>query len=201
MKRKAFLLISLTTIILLSACLLPSCGHAPKRNFSDQDLLINVSVLPEHWALLDIYTMDNEEGEESGKTIIFYKTDTPYLVRAGEDVFHYSSAHRASWHYRRLEKYYFTPNIRETPPVVPKGFDFVSTAADQWRFGCMDTTFSPTPAFGKRSTICQYIAQYDEFLIYASITTQVDGQAMVSMKEVQRFIEAIDRKMARYLAP
>ena len=187
---------------LVITALLSACGRAPERNFSDQDLLVDVSVLPDNWALLDIYTMDNDEGEESGETIIFYKMDTPYLVRAGQYVFRYSSTRRAAWHYRRLEDAHFRQNNPQyTPWTIPEGFSFSSSTADQWRFGCADSTFSPAPEFGNIRTICLYWAQYDEFLVYVTITTHVEEQEMASMDDVYQFISAVDQRMAQYLSP
>lgn len=182
--------------------LLSGCARAPERDFSDQDLLVGVSVMPENWALLDVYTLDNEEGEKSGADITFYKTDTLYLVRGGQTVYRYSSVRRAAWHYRRLEDVHFSENNpRYTPWTVPEGFVFISSTVDQWRFECADSTFSPTPEFGKVSTICQYWAQYDEFLIYVTLKTRVDEQVMISMDDVYRYLEAVDQRMTQYLAP
>jgi len=196
MNRKFWLVTCLGFVVLLSAC-----GRTPERNFSDQDLLVDVSVMPENWALLDIYTMDNEEGEKSGKKITFYKTDTPYLVRAGQDVFRYSSIRRAAWHYRRLEEGFNDNNPRTTPWITPEELSFSSTVAEQWRFACADSTFSPAPEFGKVRTICKYLAQYDEFLVYVTMTIRVDEQEMASLDDVYGFIEAVDQKMAQYLGP
>lgn len=187
-------------VLLLCLVILLGCGSAPKRDFADADLLIDVHNMPENWAVAEYSeTTRDEEGQISGAHISFYYTETSFFVRGGEHIYRYRSTSRADRHYRRLEDYRFTPNIRQTVSVVPEGFTFSSITAAQWRFGCMYTTFSPTPEFGNGRTICQFLAQYDEFIVYFTITTQVEDETMITIDQVQAILEAIDKKMSQYL--
>jgi hypothetical protein len=187
-------------LIILCLGFLWGCGSARERTFADADLLIEAHNMPEHWAVAEYSaTTRDEEGQISGAYISFYYTETAFFVRGGEDIYRYGSISRADRHYRRLEDSVFTPNIRQTVSVVPEGFTFSSITADQWRFACHESTFSPTPEFGNVRTICQFLAQYDEFIVYFTITTQVEDEAMTTIDQVQSIIETIDQKMGRFL--
>ena len=197
--KSAKLLLSVS--VLLGGILLSQC--APKRDFVDKELLVDVSIMPETWDLLRaVIVDDHDEGEESSARITFYKTNTAYLVRGGETVYRFRSTSRAGRQYWRMESRYYGVSPRHiTTWEMPNGFTFSSLSANQWRFVCSDTTFSPTPEFGEVSTVCVYPAQYAEFVVFSPITTKVNDEMMIEIKDVQHFVEAIDQKMVQHLDP
>jgi hypothetical protein len=145
---------------------------------------------------------EDEEGQESGAKIIFYVVDTHYLARSGEEVYRYNSEQRAARHYERIRNTYFNDDRASltTPWTIPEGFTFVSVFADQWHFGCAGSNFSPVPEMGAQRTICIYLAQYQEFLVFFTITTEVDAEIMIDIKDIVHIVEAMDARMDQYLS-
>ena len=197
------LLRAIIPVLLLSCAFLAGCLPAPERDFLDADLLIDVSVMPGNWDMYQWSDSTNEgEGQESGASVGFYVVGSPYLVHGGERIYRYTSERRATWHYERLEKYYFNDERASltTPWIIPDGFTFASMSADQWRFGCAGSNFSPVPEMGTESTICMYLAQYQEFLVFFTITTEVDDEVMIDIDEIVHIVEAMDARMSEYLS-
>jgi len=195
--------LNLSGFLILFCTLLSGCLHAPERNFSDADLLIDASEMPDRWAVRNsIDATEDEEGQASGAEIIFYVVDTPYFARSGERVYRYTSEQRAAWHYERIRNTYFNDNRASltTPWTIPEGFTFVSVLADQWRFGCAGASFSPVPEMGANSTNCIYLAQYQEFLVFFTITTEVDADVMIDTEDIVRIVKAMDARMDQYLS-
>jgi hypothetical protein len=175
-----------------------SCATAPSRQFLDQDLLLEQSVVPEDWTLLKSsnYPFDDEQGQISGAYIIYdYKT-LSIFARFGEDVYRYSSISKAKRHYTRMEKELFNEHsaYASTPIEIPAGFTFTSQSADQWRFGCYGNTFLYDDL-----TRCQYLARYDEFLIDVVFPQYAEGQELISLDEIQQILSNIDEIVTRML--
>lgn len=193
-------------MLLAYLALLYGCGSAPERSFADADLLIDESDLPNGWALTQTGVIErttDDEGQESGASVSFYATDTTYSARMIERVFRYRSTHDASWHYSRQEKESLNDKgfYRTTPWQTPPGFTFTSALASQWRFACAGSSFTLGLDPSTHSTICVYLAQYDEFLIFFSAKMEIDGQTLITVSELEQVIEAIDRKMVEHLSP
>ena len=69
--------------LLLLAVFISACGvSSPPRDFTDVDLLIYRSVMPDNWSRLEVSSkwLENE-GQESGAYISFYATNTTFLDR------------------------------------------------------------------------------------------------------------------------
>lgn len=170
-----------------------SCTSAPSRQFLNQDLLLDVSAVPDEWELLKSsnFPFDDEQGQISGAHVIYqYNYNVvPVFARIGESVYRYSSTSNAQWHYSRMEKILFNENsaYASTPIEPPPGFIFTSQSADQWRFGCYGNTFLYADLIR-----CQYLAQYDEFLINAVFPQFAQGQELISIDEIQQILTNID---------
>lgn len=193
-------------IVVLCGSLLSACQSAPVREFADADLLISEGALPTNWALTEDGVSERiprGEGEESGAAVSFYATDTIYDARMIEYVYRYSSAGKAAWHYDRREKEVFNDAsfYRTSPWQVPSGFTFSSSLANKWRFGCAGSSFTIGPSTGSTSTICTYLAQYDEFLVVFHADRDIDGSTVITVSELQQVVEAIDQKMSENLNP
>jgi hypothetical protein len=185
--------IFLNQILVGLIVVLTSCTTAtPSREFYIQDLLISVDILPSNWYLCEGPGKKGvNEGQEEGVFITF-ETEAPVIVRAGEDVFRYSSQRKADRHFNRFKNDYFNDNsvYNLTPWAIPEELPFVSTVADQSHFSCA------LKSFGYESTICIYLAQYDEFLVFSTATVQAEGKKYMDFAELEFFLSAIDQEMA-----
>jgi hypothetical protein len=206
MKKNNCLLLVLSPIVFIclvgSILLLGYYLPVSKRSFSEADLLIDITSMPNGWKIAErivSYPYD-KEGAENLAIQNFNYSDTFYSVKAGEDVFRYRNQFAASLHYWRLEKYYLEQSARDvTPWVTPEGFSFNSNHANQWRYACAYNTFSPSPEFGDKAKICQYLAQYDEFVIKFGITMEIDESTFITQDKVQQIIQDVDERMMQYL--
>jgi hypothetical protein len=191
--------------LFLLAVFISACGvSSPPRDFADADLLIGKSVMPDNWSMLEVSSKWLwNEGQEGGTYITFYATNTTFLVRGGEDIYRFKNASRAAWHYKRFEREHFNDDryYITTPWEVPEGFKFFKSLANQCRFACAGDNFSLGTLTGKTATICIYLAQYEEYLIFFSITIERDGVYYISVEEIAPILEAIDHKMGQYLYP
>lgn len=158
--------------------------------------------MPEGWALSEFAARhDADEGEENSAYRTFYIPDAPYLIKSGEDIYRYEKKGLADWNYKRLQKKLMTPTYYEISSwETPGDFKFISSSAKQWRFACAYSTFSPSPEFGKQSKNCRYLAQYEEYIVLFTITTEVDQATFVSIQEIVSILEKVDTRMASYLS-
>lgn len=175
--------------------LVVGCSSAPPaRDFAIQELLIDEDHYPSDWVLCE--GPGNKlanEGQEEGVYITF-DTDAPVLVRSGEDVFRYASQRKAARHYDRFERDYFNDNsvYTLTPWTLPVELPYVSTVANQSRFACAKKEF------GYRSTICIFIGQYEEFLVFATATIEAEGVDYMEFSELEVILKAIDQAKANH---
>lgn len=184
---------SLFVVVLGLLMLLSACQtSAPERGFAAQDLLIDEGVVPPGWSLYkgptDILA---NEGQAAGAFITFH-TDAPVIVRAGENVYQYASRRKAARHYARFERDYFNDDsvYNLTPWELPAELPYGSSVANQSRFGCAEKSF------GYRSTICGFLGQYEEFLVFSTATVAAEGEQYMTMAELEPILRAIDQKMA-----
>ena len=188
--------------LILIGMLLISCIQHTQRDFTDADLLIDKAEIPNDWSVFEVSSeWLSNEGQESGVDLIFQANNTELLVRGGETIYRYKNSLIALWNYKRFERenfndqgYYVTSRW-----VIPDGFTFTGSVADRWRFACAGDNFSLGSLTGKTSTICIYLAQYEEFLVFSPITIERDGVYYITMEEITHLVDAIDHKMGQYL--
>jgi hypothetical protein len=191
-------------ILVLLFNLLTGCRSAPQRDFSDRDLLIDEQAMPENWEFLESAASKElfRVGELSGARISFQAKNSPYyIVRGGEDIYRYSSSFRAAWRYKAISKSHLTPNIAGEVWSKPDEIEFVSPWADRQVIVCQERESKLWGEFSGYRNVCEYLAQYDEFLISFIITTSVEGQQYITMDEVEKIIEEVDQKVGAYLNP
>jgi hypothetical protein len=160
--------------------------------------------MPSGWTLdRIIQSINDNEGQGSGASAGFSAESPPYYARALESLYRYDSSGKVARHYDRFEQTYFNDDsiYRTTPWDVPVGFSFSSSTATKWRFGCAGSNFNIGPQDGTTSTICNYLAQYDEFLVFFTVTIQIDDQSFLTTSELVSLVEAIDQKISDYLHP
>ncbi len=183
--KKSF--VSLFGVLLL----ITGCAKSPHRNFLDQDLLFNASVLPAGWEFVDKNDISygDTEGQISGAYEHYYNALSPYWNRVGETVYRYANASKARWHYGRMEKELFNDQnyYSSSPWQVPSAVTFTSQSADHWRFGCAGSTF-----LYENDVNCVYLAQYDEFIIQITFAHQVNGEENISLENIQQILNHVD---------
>jgi hypothetical protein len=159
--------------------------------------------MPPAWPVVEQSDSEENEGQVSGAYIIVANTETHYLDRAEENIFRYSRASRAEWQYNRLKEYYFYDggSNQTTPYQTPSGFIFSSLSAQHWKFACSESNFAFGSTAGKTSTDCEFLAQYQEFVIRFGITTEVENTQFISIAQIVPIIKAIDSKMSSNLNP
>jgi hypothetical protein len=188
-------------LFILISLLVCNCAP-PSRNFKDSDLLINQSAMPANWTLVETDNSVENEGQKSGAFIAFQFEGTSYWDRGGEKIYRHSDSLTAAFRYKQFENDYFNDKsvYRTTPWQVPDGFEFSSSLAKQWRLACAGSNFG-IPDSQIPDKLCIYLAQYDEFLVFFSITKEVNGESTITIEQVASIVKAIDEKMEIYLKP
>jgi len=191
----------IATLLFLLGIVIGCTQSTPKRNFQDNELLLQLSDLPKGWVPAE--STDNgieNEGAEQYSIRYFQYQLTSYIVKSGEDLYRYRDIGIAYRNYKWFEKYYFSQSARDvTPWETPLEFTFTSSSANRWHFACALSSFSPTPEFGKESKICTYLAQYEEYVVNFGVTIEVNNQVFMSIEDVTKVIEIIDQRMRKYL--
>lgn len=194
------LVISGVAYLLFTTCHTP----APKRDFVEVDLLIDVADMPNKWQEAEYSANDpyDKEAAENNAFRYFRYTDTPYLAKAGEDIYRYKNQSLAARNYQWFEREYLEPsNYDITSWQTPEGFEFHSAFANRWSFVCAYNTFSPAPEFGHKARICQYLAQYQEFIVLFGITIERDDKIFITVNDVRTILVKLDEKIGKYLEP
>jgi len=194
--------IKMAVILILFCISLSACSIKSKQNIQPFELLIGKEVIPEGWEEVEYSeeTAENE-GQEIGSYIIFQQTDSEFFVRIGESIYKYSSIRKAKWHYNRFLKNFFNKNYYDlTEWVKPYDFNFESAYTDNWQFACAIKQEIFQLDESKTSEICQFIAQYDEFLVYSSIKKASDDVEHLSYIEILNLIIEMDRNITEKLS-
>jgi len=167
-------------------------GGTARPAVDPAQLLLDVSAYPVGWELCESgkylagkASPNLTEGAEEVAFEAFCTADPE--ARSGERIYRFRSAGRAASKYGEFR-------WRQFPDFpggwwTPEGLAYVSDVADQWYFGCTDQWF-------EGETVCGLAAQYDEYFVFFSATTIVDGQEVLSVEDLARMLQGIDRKMA-----
>jgi uncharacterized protein YcfL len=185
--------------ILVCVCATVGCEAPLHDDVTDEELLILPSDFPKDYVMIDYSeTLSDSDGQVSGAYMIMTSTRVNVIARGGEKIYRYNSQGMAAYTYQRFQ-IYIQPTARATPIPTPDGFYFSSTFADQWVFGCTSRTFQPSGDFADVTDICVFLAQYDEFFIFFTITIKTDGVETIKMENVNKILKAIDDKMIEKL--
>jgi hypothetical protein len=181
-------------ILLWFAIFVVGCTAQPQRNFTDQDLLFDDSIVPAGWEFVEANEVSPgvDEGQTSGAYKTYYNALIPYWARLGETVYRYAKVSQARWHYGRMQKEIFNDQAyyNTTPWQSPSEFTFSSQSANQWRFGCAGSAF-----IHENDVDCIYLAQYEEFTVMMTFANQVNGQESLSLEDIQRIVTHVDERV------
>jgi hypothetical protein len=169
-----------------------------KRGFTTSDLLIDSSTFPVGWQVSAVSSPTERLGQIGGSQIEF-RASVPILVGAVQSVFRFRSSASAASRFDRMQPSWFNSNSVSsiTPWVVPGQLPYYSAVADKSRFACHDTDV------GGRATICQFMAQYNEYIvIFHTVMTPEDmqPQSYMTFASLERILKAIDERMRFYLS-
>lgn len=186
-------------ILAVGFCLTGCNSSLPQRNFVDANLLIDLNVMPQNWGIAE-YNEDNRDvdskNQVSGAYITFYAKSVPYFARASEHVYRYRSSNESSKYYKKFMKRYFNDKsvYRTSKWITPTELSFTSISAKQWHYACAGSNFFISPN-SQSSQLCIYLAQYNEYVVFFTITTQEDSSIFITLLDVESVIRAIDQKM------
>lgn len=193
--RKMVFPASMLVILLIIGC---SAGTL-KRTFTTKDLLIDLSVFPTGWHVSVAPSSPSERLGQTGGSQTEFQASVDPLVGAIHSVFRFKSKRAASDRFDRMLPSWFNSSSVfsvtpwETPPQLP----YVSPTADKYRFACHDTSV------GGRATICQFLAQYNEYIVvFHTVMTPEDmqPQSYMTFADLERILKAIDEQMKLYLS-
>jgi hypothetical protein len=184
---------------LIGLSLVASCsGRAPERSFKTRDLMIDLSVFPSDWQVTVLPGPTWERyGQIASCKTEFVASEDP-LIGAIHTVFRYKSERAAAARFDRMEPSWFNSSsiASATPWRTPGQLPYESPIADKSRFACHDSDV------GGRATICQFMAQYDEYLvIFHTVMTPGDmqPQSYMTFADLERILKAIDELMLLHL--
>ncbi len=185
---------------LIFVIFLMGCNSTPSRSISLREMLIDESELPDGWEIIKLgpdpivhFGQDN-----AIEMIFYYMADPRRLIRGGITIYQFDRENKAIQSYERLEKTFFNQDDVSviTPFFVPEGFSFTSSIANQWRFSCHGDSFQ---GLIEKSTICQSLTRYEEFVVFSNINTEYQREAVISTEEMQSLFEAIDQQIVTIL--
>lgn len=192
-------LVFLTPMLVAAALLITGCtGKAPQRNFTTRDLLINLSVFPAGWQVSVPLSSPTERLGQIGGSQTEFRASVDPLVGAIHSVFRFSSELAASDRYDRMLPSWFNSNSVSsvTPWQTPAQLSYHSPTADKSHFACHDTSA------GGRATICQFMAQCDEYIIvFHTVMTPEDmqPQSYMTFADLEGVLKVIDELMQLHL--
>jgi len=105
-------------------------------------------------------------------------------ARSGQRVYRFRDKRKAAGEYREFERVFFSGDWQ-----IPDDLLRASEAANQWRVGCSDQRYQD-------ETICFFLGQYEEYLVFFSATIVRQGQELVTTTELASLLREIDQKMA-----
>jgi hypothetical protein len=186
--------IVLVILIVAVMLLLIACGcrfwepRAPERSFTPEDLLIDEDIVPLGWELTDPTfpagdTLCTTECATRGFTV---SDDESSIRYGGHDVYRYRSTGIAR---RTFEKVYLSATRLQDSA---SGWTYQSSIAERSHFGCHRMG-------GDARIICEWGAQYEEYIILFSVAMSSDEVYPASIEQIEEIVRAIDARMAEYL--
>ncbi len=185
-KGKWFLLMALLLAISLGCW--KAEPPAPERDFPIETLLVDISVFPEGWEVIQPpkpYPLEEMPLVDESMTIrfIYAPGDPERRLRAGHFVFRFQWTDWAAEEFQNQQRIVFSAQ-----PKIPEKFSYQSIIADQFLFGCSENRSTDR-------TGCDFLGQYEEYLVLFGTDL---GEGM-SYDDLERILKEIDHKMFTYL--
>lgn len=199
MKISRLLLLSGLWLLVAASCLRSSPTPTPRvRDFSIEELLIDVSVFPPGWRVVRGPGQLPYEIRPRGVEDHLYIQFSPERLAASatHQVYQFRSEGTAAEEYRRVPPMSFYNADRITRWKAPKELQYQSPVADQFRFECADF-HGGYPRV--RSKDCIAMGRYDEYISIFSLSVSPPEDMTEHMALLERILKVIDERMAHYL--
>lgn len=181
-------------MLLVTGCWQPE-PPAPERDFTLEELLLDLSVFPEGWEVSSppgpTPSGDGAIFADESIAIWFrFRPDPSTLLAACHEVYRFRWANRAAREFRKQQPILFNSQSIAllTPWEVPDELPYRSLFAEQSHFACAKSGI--TNKWG-----CRFMGQYEEYLVIFSTTM---GERM-SYRDLELILQTIDKRMAKYL--
>ncbi len=167
---------------------------APERDFSVEDLLIDIQDFPAGWLVYQAAgPTPSGDGAifapESVERSFYAPQRDNVSLRATHRVFRYISSGYAASEYDEQLPRQFHYNIAVVKDwETPNELQYESSIADQFHLACNQSTIGGMQG-------CKFLGQYEEYLV--TFFTHTGEQMRYS--DIERILQAIDEQMAHYL--
>ena len=191
MKKKLLYIggISLIIIVFLVVVAVRCLGDREviPRPFTAFDLLIGEDDLPTYWQVDGTPVSPLGEGDEDDSYVVFIAANSDAM--AAQTIYRLPSRKTAESVYDTELPYLFRDEsiVRDSPWQIPDQLSYVSPYTNRQHMAC--TTYSSL-------YICQYIAQYEEFVTVFS--SYIDERVM-TLEQFNGVVQHIDERFARFL--
>lgn len=179
------LIMTVFLIIVASSCL--SDRESIPRPFTAFDLLIGEDALPTYWQVDGAPVPPLGDGDEDDSYVVFIAANSDAL--AAQTIYRLPSRKTAESVYDTELPYLFRDEsiVRDSPWQIPNQLSYVSPYTNRRHMAC--TLYSTL-------YICQYIAQYEEFVTIFS--SYIDKRVM-SLEQFNGVVQQIDQRFAQFL--
>ena len=191
MKKKLFyaggigLIIIVFLLVVAARCL--GDREVIPRPFTAFDLLIGEDALPIYWQVDGTPVSPLGEGDEDDSYVVFITANSDAM--AAQTIYRLPSRKTAESVYDTELPYLFRDEsiVRDSPWQIPDQLSYVSPYTNRQHMAC--TTYSSL-------YICQYLAQYEEFVTVFS--SYIDERVM-TLEQFNGVVQQIDQRFAQLL--
>jgi hypothetical protein len=191
MKKKLFyaggigLIIIVFLLVVAARCL--GDREVIPRPFTAFDLLIGEDALPIYWQVDGTPVSPLGEGDEDDSYVVFIAANSDAM--AAQTIYRLPSRKTAESVYDTELPYLFRDEsiVRDSPWQIPDQLSYVSPYTNRQHMAC--TTYSSL-------YICQYLAQYEEFVTVFS--SYIDERVM-TLEQFNGVVQQIDQRFAQLL--
>ena len=179
------LIMTLFLIVFATRCL--SDREVIPRPFTAFDLLIGEDALPIYWQVDGTPVSPLGEGDEDDSYVVFIAANSDAM--AAQTIYRLPSRKTAESVYDTELPYLFRDEsiVRDSPWQIPDQLSYVSPYTNRQHMAC--TTYSSL-------YICQYLAQYEEFVTVFS--SYIDERVM-TLEQFNGVVQQIDQRFAQLL--
>lgn len=179
------LIMALFLIVFATRCL--SDREVIPRPFTAFDLLIGEDALPIYWQVDGTPVSPLGEGDEDDSYVVFIAANSDAM--AAQTIYRLPSRKTAESVYDTELPYLFRDEsiVRDSPWQIPDQLSYVSPYTNRQHMAC--TTYSSL-------YICQYLAQYEEFVTVFS--SYIDERVM-TLEQFNGVVQQIDQRFAQLL--
>ena len=201
--RKLLIALILTLLVSLSWIGLVGCLGSSAIRVPAEDLLIDVSVFPAGWYITSgPFSARHLPHVLQDQGVIDF-ADVEFAPPNGAQPWSLPTAAQIVWNFGNsldatLEFYKrFRPSGRTLSKEELEGWSYHSEVADRFRLDCEVVEPIPEAHIEGGWVSCEAVGQYREFI--STFGTPIGAEYNMTTEDLERILEAIDERMARYL--